>query len=123
MLFDKLLKYSNRKEVKQMAIYFYEIHNGLKGKGASHVDYIYREGHFTKTRNELVATGSTNLPWWADTPKEFFAAADLYERKNGSAYFSFDIALPKELTREQNLELARNLADYFFQDSDAYDMM
>ncbi|MGK3681372.1 MobA/MobL family protein, partial [Escherichia coli] len=40
-----------------------------------------------------------------DNPSHFWQAADQFERANGSTYRELEIALPRELTPEQRLEL------------------
>ena len=47
-----------------------------------------------------------NMPTWAQhDPQEFWKAADLYERKNGSTYREYELALPRELNERQRIEL------------------
>ncbi|MCP2770636.1 MobA/MobL family protein, partial [Salmonella enterica subsp. enterica serovar Typhimurium] len=41
-------------------------------------------------------------------PAELWKAADEFERKNGTAYREIEIALPRELTREQRIELVED---------------
>lgn len=56
---------------------------------------------------ELVASRSGNMPSWAaDNPQVFWRAAFQHERQNGSVCRVYDIALPEELSVEQNLELS-----------------
>jgi hypothetical protein len=58
----------------------------------------------------LFASGYGNLPSWAgDSPEAYLRAADLYERSNGSACREIVVALPKELTLEQNVALVRKI--------------
>lgn len=50
-----------------------------------------------------------NMPAWAQhDPQEFWKAADLYERKNGSTYREYELALPRELNERQRIELVRS---------------
>ncbi len=50
-----------------------------------------------------------NMPEWArDNPSHFWQAADQFERANGSTYRELEIALPRELTPEQRLELVQD---------------
>jgi len=52
------------------------------------------------------------MPRWAEeNPHLFWQAADLYERKNGSTYREFEIALPRELSPEQRIELIQDFID------------
>ena len=49
------------------------------------------------------------MPSWAeDDPREYWDAADSYERANGRLYVSADFALPRELDEEDQIELARD---------------
>jgi hypothetical protein len=46
------------------------------------------------------------MPKWAEhNPIPFLETADLYECKNSSTYREYEIALSKEMTAEQCLEL------------------
>jgi hypothetical protein len=46
--------------------------------------------------------------WWAeDNPGAYWDAADLYERANGRLYVSGDFALPRGLSTEDQVEIAR----------------
>lgn len=70
----------------------------------SHVQYINREAAFKK-KGGCIYTAH-RLPKWAkDDPKRFFRAADRYEAKNANRYLELQMALPNELSLEQNLEL------------------
>lgn len=54
---------------------------------------------------------SGNMPEWTEgTAATFWKAADAYERANGAAYREHVIALPNELSLEQNRALAVQLA-------------
>jgi hypothetical protein len=49
------------------------------------------------------------MPKWAEhNPINFWQSADLYERKNGSTYREYEIALPREMNAEQRLELVED---------------
>ena len=59
----------------------------------------------TSERIEFVKSG--NMPNFAEgKPAEFWRAADIYERSNGRTCSSLVVALPKELTVAQRIELA-----------------
>lgn len=94
-----------------MATYFVRMSNGYKGQGAKRRDYIAREKSFSskKIRQELVASEDFNLPSWAGNSREFFEAADKYERNNGVVFRQLIIALPCELSHEENVLVARNI--------------
>lgn len=83
--------------------------NKSTAKGRFH--YITRTAefaHYKDNSNEKVEfVKSGNMPKFADgKPAEFWQAADLFERKNGRVSSSLVIALPKELTVAQRIELA-----------------
>ncbi|MGY6272149.1 MobA/MobL family protein [Achromobacter denitrificans] len=89
-----------------MASFHYTVKSGKKGAAGQHSNYIGRKGSF-EDRGDLIATGHGNLPAWAeDNPTAFWRAGDRYERANGAVYREHEIALPAELTREQQVALA-----------------
>ena len=93
-----------------MAIYHLKVTTGSKLKGASgtiRCDYITRQGVYADREEELVLAESGNLPSWARDERHFWEAADTYERRNGRVYNEVEVALPRELSREQQIELAR----------------
>jgi len=94
-----------------MASYHLTVKNGKRGKAANHALYIAREGKYRKSEkpSDLMATEYGNLPSWADDdPFAFWKMADKNERVNGAAYREFEVALPGELSVEQNLGLVRS---------------
>ena len=83
-----------------------------RNRGASaHTDYLTREGRYTHRAQELEQTWSGNLPSWAQSAKEFWDAADLYERANGRVYTEVVIALPRELSKEARREVVNEFID------------
>lgn len=92
-----------------MATYHCSIKNGKSGNGKAHCDYILRQGSYANgtKKEELVYKQFGNLPSWAASPSDFFERADLYERKNGNVYTEFEIALPNELSLEENIKLVQ----------------
>ena len=74
-------------------------------KAQSHSAYLTREGKYQVRAQELELTWSGNLPLWAKTGKEFWEAADLYERANGRVYTEAVITLPRELSKEGRREV------------------
>ncbi|MGB1258234.1 MAG: MobA/MobL family protein, partial [Thiolinea sp.] len=82
------------------------------GKAQPHAAYIAREGQYAHRleRGEVLeATGHGNMPaWTAHDPLQFWAAADANERKNGSTYREHELALPRELSPAQRLELVND---------------
>ena len=92
-----------------MATYHLSLKNGKVGTAEQHADYILRAGRYSggKRAEELVYK-DTNLPRWAMSASAFFACADRYERTNGRAYTEFEIALPNELTHEENKKMVND---------------
>lgn len=92
-----------------MATYHLSLKNGKVGTAEQHADYILREGRYSggKRAEELVYKDA-NLPRWGMSASAFFACADRYERTNGRAYTEFEIALPNELTHEENQKLVND---------------
>jgi hypothetical protein len=87
-----------------------------QGPAQAHVRYITRAGegagaeahaaYVTRTtqqlREDLIDTGTGNLPAWANgNPVTFFAAADQWERVNGRTATQLTAALPRELSPSQ----------------------
>ena len=76
-------------------------------KAQSHSAYLTREGKYQVRAQELELTWSGNLPSWAKTGKDFWEAADLYERANGRVYTEAVITLPRELSKEGRREVVQ----------------
>lgn len=97
---------------------------GGLGKAGPHAAYIAREGQYAHRLNKgekLEAVEVGNMPAWAEkNPQAFWQAADVYERVNGTTYREFEIALPRELTREQNVALVREFVRQEIGDRHAY---
>lgn len=75
-------------------------------------DYIMRLGRFSERHDgELAFADSGNMPGWAkDDPRKFWGKSDERERANGTLYHEIEFALPRELTLDQQIDAARNLA-------------
>ena len=89
--------------------------SGSRGRGASAAaafEYVSREGDYSdKDLDPAVYVESDHMPAWAaEDPREYWDAADLYERANGRLYVSADFALPRELDDAERIELARAFA-------------
>ena len=90
-----------------MAIARLSVKVGKAGKAGAHAEYI--EEDETEKRQDLEHSDYGNMPVWAEeNPMIFWQSADLYERKNGSTYREYEIALPRELNQEQRLELVQD---------------
>ena len=76
--------------------------------------YITRTAQYANRNdheNEVVEyVKSGNMPsFCVDRPDQFWEAAELYERKNGRTATSIVLALPKELSVEQRIELVEKI--------------
>ena len=102
-----------------MATYHFSMKTGAKGMAAAHVCYIAREGQY-RDRLDLEYAENGNMPEWARDPREFWRAADRYERANGVAYREIELALPRELNPEQRRELVIGFVDEHLGDDFPY---
>jgi MobA/MobL family len=95
--------------------YHLSFRSGSRASGAcaraAHA-YITRSDEYDDAeRDAAVYTESDHMPAWAqDDPREYWDAADLYERANGRLYVSADFALPRDLSEEDEVALARSFA-------------
>lgn len=80
--------------------------------GSAH-DYITRSDEYADAdRDPAVYVESGHMPTWAeDDPREYWDAADLYERANGRLYISADFALPRGLDPDDQVALVRDFAN------------
>jgi hypothetical protein len=110
----------------------YHVHASVISKGQSpggatgFAQYITREGQEKSTqmaryitregciKDDLVAKGAGALPSWANDSTHFFLMADRYERQNGTVARCYEMALPRELSPDQRLELAADIRTTFF---------
>ncbi|WP_293778511.1 MobA/MobL family protein [uncultured Oxalicibacterium sp.] len=94
-----------------MASFHHCVKSGKRGAAEEHAAYIARQGKY-RHRTDLVEAGHGNMPEWAEhRPALFWRAGDKYERINGAVYREHEIALPAELTREQQQDLVKQLID------------
>ena len=106
-----------------MASYHLTVKAGARGKAAAHAAYIVREGKYSgRDRYEdLEATASGNMPEWAaHNAAYFWQAADEHERANGTAYREIEVALPRELTTAERLELVQEFIGQELGEKHAY---
>jgi len=100
-----------------MAICHFAVKHASRGQGRSalaHATYIAREGPYAQGRfaEQFVHVEHHNMPPWAQAdPHAFWAAADTYERANGRLYNELEMALPRELSEDDRLTLAREFID------------
>ena len=89
---------------------------------AKHAAYISREQEYSR-RKDVELSESGNMPdFAASSPREFWLAADAHERVNGRTYTEIQVALPRELSREAQVTLAREAAQKFLGGRFAYTM-
>ena len=93
-----------------------KIKNGATANNRFH--YVTRTSHFKNYKEsvseqvEFVKSG--NMPSFAEgKPADFWHAADVYERSNGRTCSSLVVALPKELSKAQRIELAEQFIAEF----------
>lgn len=105
-----------------MAIYHMTaktISRGSTSSAKARSEYIDREGKYQKDAEEVQHRESGNMPEWAeDTPARYWQAADENERANGRLFKQLEFSLPKELSPEQQNELARSFCREISQTKD-----
>jgi hypothetical protein len=100
--------------VANVATYHLSIKTGGKGRAVDHADYIAREGRFADVEKygAIEAQGQGNIPDWArGRPRAFWAASDQFERENGNTYREFELALPRELSRDHQIALVQRFIE------------
>lgn len=102
-----------------MAIPVFTMRVGRPGNAIAHYAYICREGVKEEEKEALVWKESGNIPDFAESPSNFWKASDLRERR-GLAYREIMLALPMELSVEQNLELVRDFVSQILSDRHPY---
>ncbi|MEO8484386.1 MAG: MobA/MobL family protein [Acidobacteriota bacterium] len=95
--------------------YHLSFRSGSRASGScarSAYAYVTRQDEYGgPDRDEAVYTESEHMPSWAaDSPASYWDTADLYERANGRLYVSADFALPRDLSVEEQVELASTFA-------------
>jgi hypothetical protein len=80
-------------------------------KGKAVGDYLTRQGAFG-SRDDLRHVETFRLPGWAQGSAEvFFMASERYERSGGRWATTLQYALPRELSREQQVALSREFIE------------
>ena len=111
-----------------VAVYHLSMKSGSRGTGqsaAAHGAYIAREGKYAaKTLDdEAVLAEHGNLPDFAKGDAHlFWAAADDHERANGRLWTEIEVSLPRELSKDDQIALAREFRDSMIGDRHAYSM-
>lgn len=104
-----------------MASYHCTVKAGASGSAGAHDDYIERTGKYEKKKgDDLEAVESGNLPDWAEDSAHFWRESDQRERINACGYREYEVALPRELTPDQRLELVREFVRQELGDRHAY---
>ena len=90
----------------------------LKGSTPSahaRLKYITREGKYAQgidgKRDDLAASGSGNLPNWADDADQFWHGVDQFERANARRCVELELNLPPELTLDQQRQVVEAYAE------------
>jgi hypothetical protein len=97
-----------------MPSFHINISTGPKGAAFEHAQYIAREGRFADEEKygPVIAQGEANFPEWAREDRNaFWTASDEFERANGNTYREYELALPRELSREQQIALVERFAE------------
>jgi hypothetical protein len=97
-----------------MPSFHINISTGPKGAAFEHAQYIAREGRFADEEKygPVIASGQANFPEWAREDRNaFWSASDEFERSNGNTYREYELALPRELSREQQIALVERFAE------------
>jgi hypothetical protein len=108
--FGNFVRSARLREKNRMAIYHLTAKT-VSRNGASSAkarsEYIDRDGRYQKDAEEVQHRESGNMPEWAeDTPARYWQSADENERANGRLFKQLEFSLPKELSAEQQKELA-----------------
>ena len=96
--------------------YHLSFRSGSRASGscasAAHAYITRSEEYDDPDRDAAIYVESDHMPEWAeeDEAREYWDAADVYERSNGRIYVSADFALPRDLDAEDHVELAHAFA-------------
>jgi len=103
-----------------MAIYHLHSSVGRRKTGQSaraKSEYLARQGRYKRGSDQVRHVESGNMPAWAwagrgaDRAARYWRNADQHERANAILFREVEAALPRELDEQQQLDLARNLAE------------
>ena len=109
-----------------VAVYHLSMKSGSRNAGqsaAAHGAYIAREGKYAAQSldDEAVSVEHGNLPVFAEgDAHRFWAAADAYERANGRLWTEIEVSLPRELSRDDQIALARAFREAMIGDRHAF---
>ena len=100
-----------------MAIYHFRMKKSSRGgkrlSALAHLNYINREGRYSG-KEDLIEKHTENLPPEFRDINEFWKTCEAYERVNANLFRELEIALPKELTREENMKLVKEFSSHLF---------
>jgi hypothetical protein len=99
------------------SLYHLSFRSGSRAGGASArsaYEYVTRQDRYDDPDlDPAIYTESDHMPSWAeDDAAKYWEAADLYERANGRLYVSADFALPRGLSSDDQVALAREFAHH-----------
>jgi len=97
------------------SFYHLSFRSGSRAGGAcaaaAHAYITRTEEYEGPERDDAVYTESDHMPSWVgDDAREYWDAADLFERANGRLYLSADFALPRDLPPDDQVSLAHAFA-------------
>ena len=91
-------------------MYHLHLKTGSRNKGQSATaksDYICREHKYSRQEDICLYTESGNMPEFAkENPRDYWEAADDFERANGRLFVEIEFALPNELSPVDQCHLA-----------------
>ena len=97
-----------------MAIYHLHLSYGSRGRGhiaANKMDYLACRGKYDKGEKGVAHIKHGYMPRFArNDPFLYWKSADLYERSNGRLFYEVQVALPSELTQQEQIALARDFS-------------
>lgn len=101
----------SRDAAVSVSFYHLSFRSGSRGggacAGAAHAYITRTEEYDDPERDSAVHTESDHMPSWArDDPRDYWDAADLFERANRRLYLSADFALPRGLEPDDQIALA-----------------
>lgn len=107
-------RWGTRRKIDAMAARILAQADGIT-PASRHLDYINRRESFTAKGGCIYTVH--HLPKWANNnPKAFFAAADKYERANGTRYREIEFALPNELNTTAQKEIIDTFIEHHLKD-------
>ena len=119
---------SCQKGLAEVAVYHLSMKSGSRASGqsaAAHGAYIAREGKYAAQSldDEAVLVEHGNLPDFANGDAHlFWAAADDHERANGRLWSEIEVSLPRELSKDDQIALAREFREAMIGDRHAYSL-